>query len=202
MREDRAYLKSEIRAKGGDSLGITGHAAVFNELSEDLGGWKEIIRAGAFAEAIKRDDVRFLIEHQGSALARNVSGTMRLTEDSVGLHVDADFDGSDPDVQRLMPKIRRGDLSQMSFGFIALREDWRFEGGLAVRELVEAQLFDVSAVSFPAYVQTDIAARSAAQFAGKIAELRSRHLQSTDPNIAAKVLMTVRRERNRNYSWF
>jgi uncharacterized protein len=186
--ERRGFKNSELRAKSGDAFGINGHAAVFDSLSEDLGGWREIIRPGAFANSIARDDIRFLVEHEGSALARNVSGTMKLSEDDVGLKVEADFDLSDPDVQRLKPKVERGDLSQMSFGFFTLRHNWDLSGPVPVRELLEAQLFDVSAVTYPAYLRTDIATRGA-----QIAEARSLLNPSPPENNLFRIKLLRRR---------
>jgi hypothetical protein len=93
-------------------------------------------------------------------LARTKSGTLRLAEDDRGLRIDATLDPSDPDVQRLVPKMRRGDLSQMSFGFRTLKDAWRQEGAEQIRELHAVDLFDVSAVTYPAYQATDVALRS------------------------------------------
>lgn len=163
MLEYRAFKLSELRAKA-DKLGISGHAAVFNQLSDDLGGFKETIRPGAFASSISRDDIRLLVNHEGLPLARNKSGNLKLIEDDTGLAIEADLEPTDPDVQRLMPKINRGDVDQMSFGFRTLRDDWRVDAGLVVRELIEVRLFDVSPVTFPAYPQTDVSAREARSF--------------------------------------
>jgi HK97 family phage prohead protease len=199
--ERRAFPISELRAKGENALGIRGHAAVFNSLSEDLGGFKEMIRAGAFTESIKKDDIRSLWNHDPNfVLGRNMSGTLKLEEDGIGLRIENDF----PDTsyaRDLMAVINRGDVNQMSFGFYCLRDDVRFEGGLVVRELIEAQLFDVSPVTFPAYPQTDVAARSA-QFAERIAEARKAHERVADPKFAQQIAMKIRRQRNEDYKWF
>lgn len=170
MIERRYFPKAELRAKG-DSMTIAGHAAVFNALSDDLGGWKEMIRPGAFAQSLRTDDIRSLWNHDANfVLGRNTAKTLRLNEDDIGLAIENDL----PDTtmaRDLMTSIRRGDVTQMSFGFIALREDWRFDGGVVVRELIEAQLFDVSPVTYPAYPQTDVSARS--RFADKIQALKA-----------------------------
>jgi len=196
--ERRYVVVTELRARTEGGLGIRGHAAVFNSLSEDLGGFKETIRAGAFSESIKKDDVRSLWNHDPNfVLGRNKSGTLRLEEDGVGLRIENDF----PDTtyaRDLMKVIERGDVNQMSFGFMKLRDDIRYEGGLIVRELIEAQLFDVSPVTFPAYPQTDVSAR----MSERIAEAQRRHAQETDPRIAHKIAMKIRRQRNEDYKWF
>jgi len=156
----------EIRAEA-DKVSIGGYAAVFNSLSQDLGGFREVIRRGAFQSTIAGGaDVRFLINQDGLPLARTKSGTLRLAEDDRGLRIDATLDPTDPDVQRLIPKMKRGDLSQMSFGFRTLKDAWRQEGADQIRELHAVDLFDVSAVTYPAYQSTEVALRSLAASRG------------------------------------
>lgn len=161
--ERRAFasgLQIEERADGQKTM--RGHAAVFNQLSEDLGGFREQIAPGAFAEAIEKDDVRFLLNHEGLSLARTVAKTLRLAEDARGLAFEADINPDDPDWQRLLPKVVRGDISQMSFGFSVRPggQDWaKDDEGRTIRTLKKLRLFDVSPVTYPAYPQTDIAVR-------------------------------------------
>lgn len=167
---------------------ITGHAAVFNQLSEELFGFREEVAPGAFANSIATDDIRSLWNHDANfVLGRNTSGTLRLHEDDIGLAIENDL----PDTQTardLMTSIRRGDVSQMSFGFITLRDDWRLEaGGLVVRTLKEAQLFDVSPVTYPAYPQTDVSGRSVTElrslFAARIDAVRAAAQAPTPPEL-------------------
>lgn len=149
-------------AEGDQPARMIGHAAIFNSFSEDL-GFREIIRPGAFKNSLSRNpDVRFLINHEGLPLARTKSGTLRLFEDARGLKMEASIDNSDPDVLRIMPKIKRGDLNQMSFAFRTIKDVWRIEDGIDVRELHEVDINDgdVSIVTYPAYTATDIALRS------------------------------------------
>jgi hypothetical protein len=156
-------LKIEMRAKGGKDVPvIRGHAAVFNQLSEDLGGFREQIAPGAFAEAIAADDVRALWNHNADyVLGRNRSGTLVLAEDVRGLAIEID----PPDTQwarDLLVSMERGDVNQMSFGF-SLRpngQDWaKDDAGQVIRTLKRVRLFDVSPVTYPAYPQTDVAVR-------------------------------------------
>jgi len=152
----------ELHQEGDGLLSFRGHAAVFDQLV-DLGPWREQIAPGAFKKTIKDGtDVRFLYNHEpDSVMARTKNGTLRLTEDKVGLVADADLDPTDWDVQRLAPKLRRGDVDQMSFAFRVVGkagEEWNDEpedGGKAIRTLRELQLFDTSPVTFPAYEGTD-----------------------------------------------
>lgn len=148
---------------------LRGHAAVFNSLSEDLGGFREIIEPGFFREALRRKpDVRLLVNHEGLPLARTASGTLELREDDRGLHVFARLDRGDPDVEQLRRKMQRGDVDQMSFAF-TLREDgdeWEDRDEGILRRLLPGgadELFDVSVVTFPAYRSTDVTMRSVLQ---------------------------------------
>ncbi|BCH32629.1 peptidase U35 [Mesorhizobium sp. L-8-10] len=158
-REIRGGLPAEIRADD-STVKVSGYAAVFNEAADIAGLFKEIIHPGAFRGAIGRDDVSFLINHRGLPLARTRSGTLILAEDSHGLKVDSGLDGADPDVARIVPKMRRGDLDKMSFAFRATRQEWIETGEIPIRHVYEVELFDVSIVTDPAYSGTEIGLRS------------------------------------------
>lgn len=145
-----------------DHAQITGYAAVFDSLSEDLGGFREIIRPGAFHNALtQHDDVRGLVNHEvGQLLGRTSSGTMRLREGKRGLRYTID----DPETtasRDVIKQIARGDMSGSSFSFL-LREGpddadlWRLDGDdMMIREVFDVRLFDVGPVTFPAYLKTD-----------------------------------------------
>lgn len=161
LLERRAWqARLEVRAEEGQRPQIRGYAAVFDVLSEDLGGFRERIARGAFAGA-ENHDVRALWNHNSDyVLGRTVSGTLRLIEDETGLRVVID----PPDTQwarDALVSIQRGDVSQMSFGFIALDDTWETrDDGTLIRTLRKVRLFDVSPVTFPAYPQTSVAVRS------------------------------------------
>lgn len=155
-------LTVEERGEGKAPM-IRGHAAVFNQLSEDLGGFREQIAPGAFAEAVQKDDVRALLNHDANfVLGRSGAGTLRMKEDAHGLAVEID----PPDTQAardLMVSLKRGDINQMSFGFSVRPngQNWaKDDAGQYIRTLTRVRLFDVSPVTFPAYPQTDVAVRS------------------------------------------
>ena len=159
---DADKLILEVRADGKRTL--AGHAAVFDQLSEDLGGFRERIIPGAFAEAIKNDDVRALLGHDANfLLGRNRSGTLRLSEDSKGLAIEIDLADTQFVRDLVVTPIERGDLSQMSFGFSVRSsggQSWeQTDAGMVIRTLSSLRLFDVSPVAFPAYPQTDVAMR-------------------------------------------
>lgn len=158
-REIRGGIPAEIRADDG-GVKVSGYAAVFNQPA-DIGGWfREIIHPGAFRSAIGRDDVPFLINHDGLPLARTRSGTLILAEDDKGLKIDSTLDAVDPDVMRIVPKMKRGDLDKMSFAFRATRQEWDETSEIPVRHVYECDLFDVSIVTDPAYSGTEIGLRN------------------------------------------
>lgn len=164
--ERRAWpvVRLEVRAGegGGSPAVIEGYAAVFNELSGDLGGWRERVAPGAFERSIADNDVRALWDHDSKyVLGRNRAGTLELVEDERGLGVEI----RPPETAwagDLLASMRRGDVNQMSFGFYVRRDEWLDEDGLMVRVLRDVDLFDVSVVTFPAYPQTSAEARARA----------------------------------------
>lgn len=159
--ERRLYdteMRVERRAEGATVL--VGHAAVFNSMSLDLGGFREVVAPGAFAATIVEDDIRALFNHRPDfVLGRNRARTLRLSEDTRGLAFEIDL----PDTQvarDLATSIERGDISGNSFGFETVEDRWERTDAGEVRTLVRVRLFDVSPVTFPAYPATDLAKRS------------------------------------------
>lgn len=151
-------MKIERRAEGEAIL--AGHAAVFGQLSENLGGFVEQVMPGAFAEAIATDDVRALFNHDPNfVLGRSRASTLKLAEDERGLAVEITLPASQTIRDLVVAPIERGDVSQMSFGFSVRPngEDWNYDDeGRLVRTLKRLRLYDVSPVTFPAYPQTDV----------------------------------------------
>ena len=164
--ERRYFPVTELRAIADDKglRHITGYAAVFDSLSDDLGGFREKIDRGAFKKTIKKDDVRALKNHNTDyVIARTKSGTLKLSEDEHGLKIDA----TPPDsswARDLMTSIERGDIDQMSFGFQTINDRWETQNKEEIRTLVEVKLFDVSPVAFPAYPDTEVGLRSLEEY--------------------------------------
>lgn len=159
---------AEFRDTDDGVLRFTGHAAVFDQWSEDLGGFRERIQRGAFRKALKGADVRLLLNHNPDfPMARSTvdsgPGSLRLSEDARGLLVEAELVPTQvaEDLRKLMDA---GVITQMSFGFSMRggRDEWEDQDdGTVERTIVEfGGLFDVSPVVFPAYPQTDAAMRS------------------------------------------
>ena len=161
-REIRAGVPVEIREAADGGLKVEGYAAVFNQ-EADIGGYfREVFRPGAFAEAIGRDDVVFLVNHDGLPLARTRSKTLTLSEDDHGLKMATTLDPDDPDVKAIAGKMRRGDLDKMSIAFLPEPgfEGWDETGKTPLRIIERANLYDISVVTTPAYDGTKIALRS------------------------------------------
>ncbi len=161
----------ELR-KEGDSPGrLVGIAVPFGKRSEDLGGWVEQFQQGAFGDGIGRDnDAKALIGHDDRliALGSYRAGTLILKEEKQGLSYDLDL----PDTtagRDLAVSVERGDVGGVSIGF-RVREQgamWEEEDDdVLVRTVISANLFEMSFVNFPAYVDTSIAQRSFLQWRG------------------------------------
>ena len=166
MDKERRYYPTELkieRRKDGTAV-VEGHAAVFNSMSENLGGFREVIHEGAFDEVLA-DDVRALFNHDSNLILGRSPKTLNLSVDSRGLV----FKYESPDTtyaRDLLVSLERGDVSQSSFGFRIASVDgaeWveDEESGALTRHIKKiSRLFDVSPVTFPAYPQTDVAKRS------------------------------------------
>ena len=149
-----------VEAAQEESRMISGYAAVFDSDSEDLGGFTERIERGAFAEAIKVSDVRALFNHDNNMiLARTASGTLRIYEDERGLKYE--FEAPNTNVGNdVLEMIKRGDISQSSFGFTVEQDSWAKRDGTTYRTIKKVkQLYDVSPVTFPAYPEASVAVR-------------------------------------------
>lgn len=156
--ERRTYeMNAEVRQIG-DRRVIAGRAVPFNKKSTDLGNWFEVIEPGAFSID---GDIRALWQHDSSyVLGRTTAGTLEIEEQSDGIHVQVD----PPDTtwaRDALVSMERRDVSGFSFGFIVKRHEWKGN----IRHVQEAELLEVSVVSFPAYETTAEVLRRAAEFA-------------------------------------
>lgn len=176
---------------GGDTLTFTGYASVTDtpyEMCDFLGEYTEVVRSGAFAKTLSEGaDVPFKINHEGITLARTKSGTMRLSEDSTGLHVEADLDARSPAVQTLRSAMERGDLDEMSFGFRVTRQEWSPDW--TQRDITEVSLNkgDVSVVNYGANPATAGAVLRSRDFAAALTEWR----ETANPDDVARLLRTL-----------
>jgi HK97 family phage prohead protease len=165
-----ADLEMRVSDDDGQPPRIQGYAAVFDQpseiMSELLGTYREYIKPGAFARSISTGaDVRALLNHNPDfVLGRTKNSTLSLREDDKGLW----YEVTPPETQwarDLVTTMRRGDIDQSSFAFRIAKEEWRqakTADGKKIDEriVIEAQLFDISPVTYPAYPQTTSAVRS------------------------------------------
>jgi len=152
---------AELRVDAGGHK-MSGYAAKYNKKSVDFGGWTESIAAGAFDDCVKDADVRALKNHDPNLLlGRTTSGTLRLDANKRGLKWDADV----PDTttgRDTVEEIRRKDITGCSFAFTVDQDEWaNYPDGTSHRTIVKVrELYDVGPVTYPAYPDTTVAARS------------------------------------------
>lgn len=164
-KEVRLYNMREMQVR--DENYIYGYAALFNSMSEEMWGFREVIDPGAFSET-DVTDVRALFNHDNNLLlARTSSGTLSIEVDENGLRYE--FEAPKTSYGKdLVELMKRGDVTQSSFGFTIDREGeyWeQREGELPVRHITRIKkLYDVSPVTYPAYPDTTVAVRSLEQF--------------------------------------
>jgi HK97 family phage prohead protease len=151
-----------------DKPTVVGYGAVFNSMSNDLGGFREFISPDAFEGRLK-DDVRFLINHEGMPLARTTNGTLRLSVDEKGLKYEADMPNTST-ARDLMELLKNGTINQSSFAFTVEEDSWEVKDGMNIRTIDKvSQLYDISSVTFPAYssASSSVALRSLEEWKSK-----------------------------------
>ena len=201
----RAY-NFEIRAENNEKNGdhITGRPIVYNSKT-DLGYFDEIIEAGALDKANLKD-VRFLVNHDTSMipLARsrnnNENSTMQLEVDKDGMAIRVNLDTeNNTEARNLYSAIKRGDITGMSFMFTIDREEWEgLESDHPTRHIKSiGQVFEVSAVTFPAYESTEISARDKAALDSAKLMLESVRSQSLESEKAAALELEKAKLKNK-----
>ncbi|KKN00568.1 hypothetical protein LCGC14_1136550 [marine sediment metagenome] len=149
-------VELRINSQNGETI-ITGYAAVFNAWSADLGFFKEKIDKGAFKKTIQENDIRALINHDPNLIiGRMKNKTLELWEDDKGLGFNIKLPETSY-ADDLRESIKRKDITQNSFGFQTIQDEWSKDG--KKRTLKEVKLFDISPVTFPAYKQTSVKMR-------------------------------------------
>lgn len=165
-----------IRAEGGAER-FGGYAAVFNSRTS-IGnplrwGFYEEIADGAFTKTLTEGDARMLIDHDSYYVVSRVSaGSLLLAEDEHGLAVDSALDQDLSYVSDLRANVRNRNITGMSFGFYVIKDEWNSESveiegadpvQVDVRIIREVRLVEVSAVTFPAYTETEAELKAVAR---------------------------------------
>jgi len=156
---EKRTVITELRLTGAGTR-IGGYAAKFNTEASGL-PFREMIAPGAFRRSLQSgQDVFLLVNHDTSAipLARRSAGTLAVSEDNVGLWIEADLDPANPDAASLLSALKRGDVDKMSFAFTVAPDGQRKADGL--RTLTDLDLHEVSVVTWPAYGDTSVGMRS------------------------------------------
>ena len=162
IRQTRSIASEFKTREDGEELRIEGYFAVFNS-NYDIGpGMSESIAPGAFNNTLA-EDIRALVNHDTTlVLGRTSAHTLELREDNHGLWGGISINPKDTDAMNLYERVKRGDVSQCSFGFEIVREDTEIsENGDVHWTIQEVRLYEVSCCTFPAYESTNISAREA-----------------------------------------
>ena len=164
----RSSYEFEVRAASDDNgTHITGRPIVYNSRT-NIGPFDEIIERGAL-DKTNLKDVRFLVNHDTSKipLARsrnnNANSTMQLSVDERGMVIRVNLDvENNAEARSLYSAVQRGDISGMSFMFAIDDEEWEdLDKEHPTRHIrAISTVVEVSAVTFPAYEDTEINARS------------------------------------------
>lgn len=164
--ERRSYpVKLEVRAQDGDRATVEGYASVVErgyEMWDALGSYTETIRSGAFTKTLsERPGVQLLLNHGGLSMAYTRAGTLRLAEDSTGLHMAADVNTSRSDVRDMMHALQDGDVDEMSFAFRVPQGKSQWDDEYTERNILEVDMHrgDVSVVNFGANPNTSVGLR-------------------------------------------
>lgn len=153
-----ADTKFSTREEGGQ-LYIEGYFSVFGTRYKMWDGAEETIERGAFDGQLG-NDIRALVNHDTTlVLGRTTANTLELRVDDTGLWGKISINSADQDAVNLYERVKRGDVTQCSFGFDILDEDTATEGGTTVWHVRKVKLYEVSVVTFPAYEETAVVAR-------------------------------------------
>ncbi|WP_418290962.1 HK97 family phage prohead protease [Massilicoli timonensis] len=199
----RRNYEFEVRAERNEEANeyiIVGRPIVYNSRT-DLGYFDEIIERGALDEA-DLTDVRFLVNHDTSKipLARsrrnNENSTMQLFVDANGMTIRVKLDvENNSEARNLYSAIQRGDITGMSFMFGIREQDWsEMDTDHPTRHITKiSTVIEVSAVTFPAYEDTEISARdkSALDSARRALDSVQRRAVDTAINYKAKAIMRM-----------
>jgi hypothetical protein len=169
-KKEIRYLPMEVRAEEAEDRGavITGYPIVF-EQEIDMGDWREVIDAGSMGDGSVLRDVALLVNHDFGMLPlarsrrNNDNSTMKLTPDQKGVAMRALLDkGNNPKAQEAYSAVTRGDITGMSFAFIASEERWDdLDTEKPLRRIMSfSRIFEVSIVTNPAYPGTSVQAAS------------------------------------------
>jgi uncharacterized protein len=162
---ERRYLATQLRADGaaGSKMVLSGTAARYETLSENLGGFRERLARRCFRDSVASNrDIAMLGDHSSAlVLGRRSNGSLVLNEDNVGLHFRCELNPNVSHATDWHAMCTRSDIKECSFSFTADDEDWEEaededsrgykKQRIPIRVVKRATLYEISAVSQPAY---------------------------------------------------
>jgi HK97 family phage prohead protease len=159
--ERRSYAAEyEVRGLANSRVELRGYASVFGtpyEMHDMFGEYSENVQRGAFATTLaNRADVAYLANHSGLTMARTIPGSLRLSEDTRGLHTVAQVNTTRGDVRDLVAAIEDGDVDQMSMGFRVVTQEWSSDYSQRTMVALDLHRGDVSAVNYGASPTTSV----------------------------------------------
>lgn len=159
--EKRSLGISELRAEEeSEVLKISGYFILFNEETELYDGIFEKVDPNALDKTLE-NDIRCLFNHDtGIVLGRSTNNTLSLLKDEKGLYCEVLLNAKDSEAINVYERVKRGDINQCSFGFNIVEEERNFEDDNMFVTIKELDLHEVSIVTFPAYPNTSVSARS------------------------------------------
>jgi uncharacterized protein len=159
VRNFASQIQFEERDGAKDENTIVGHAAVFNNDSEDFGGWIERVAPGAFDDVLNDDAIAAMNHDPNQIFGRN-GKNMKLTVDKTGLRYVVKM--PDTTIARDIRQLIKDEIiTQSSFAFTVRQQQWEhFKDKPSIRTIVKvARLYDVAPVAYPAYPDTTVATR-------------------------------------------
>lgn len=165
MERRTSFLETEFRVKedtDAQKIYLDGYFIRFNEETELYPGLVEEVDSKSVIDSLKSNDIRCLFNHDtGMVLGRAGNSTLALKADDTGLFGGVEINRDDPNAMAIYSRVKRGDINACSFGFMPLSETYEERDDGSTKIIInEMDLFEVSVVTFPAYPQTEIAARN------------------------------------------
>ncbi len=192
LKREVRTIATEIRinTEENEPLKIVGYSALFNNLSENLGGFREKIKPGAFANALKNSDVRGLFNHDNNIIFARLGVNLTLREDKNGLYMEA-TEVDTPNFRSVAADVTAGLVTGQSFSFTVEADEWKTDKEQGeIRTISEIkELFDVGPVVYPAYTDTSAALRSLDVYKKDL------EIQAKKGVIALRRIEDVKRER-------
>ena len=187
MNRDKRQMRGvpgsfQTRSEESGDMFISGYFAVFGSEYELWPGATESVDPRAFDDALE-DDIRCLINHDTRlVLGRTVAGTLELQVDEKGLWGEVKINPNDQDAVNVYERVKRGDVSQCSFGFDITKEEFEEREDSVHWTIKAVKLYEVSVVTFPAYEETGVEARKR-----QVEDIRKRKKEMWKKRMMARV---------------